>query len=365
MSTNFRTEVFNLCKLLWKKSASNEIRDLIKGMSVIVENKETGEKTECLHGNFAYIAKHSNNEFHGYIFLDDNIEGQQFPPFFKPEHLTSRERQLIEQGHKTLTRLVDLCLSDIAGKSKIVSDSLNPYFLYKDVNISNDTASILSDEELMPAVTAFKNGKTYKALMDSDFEKLFNKIDIERMHWLIHSMESEINQSLGEDVKKDLSDFSMKLHTKLNDITDVMFAFSILFLALRSSLKFCCRLLYRAICNVDLLVLNDDNIINIEKRAITVVSEFYKVMAQEFFIDYTGSEMGSILLIDCNPPTGVHIHEFGLLIAQTTNFGGEFGPSAKYSFITVNDELIHIHKLVEEVIKVGLLHISCTNAVPT
>lgn len=359
MPTNFRTEVFKLCNILRKKSASNEIRDLIRGMSVIVDNKET------LHGNLAYIAKHSNNEFHGYIFVDDNIEVQQFPPFFKLEHLSSRERQLLEQGHKTLTRLVDLCLSDVAGKSKIVADSLNPYFLYKDVNTSKDTASILSDEELMPAVTAFKDGKTYKALMDSDFEKLFKQIDIDRMHGLIHVMESEINQSLGEDVKKDLSDFSMKLHTKLNDITDVMFAFLIMILALRTSLKLCCRLLYRAICDVELLVLNDDNIINIEKRSITIVSEFYKVLTQEMFIDYTGSEMGSILLIDCNPTTDSHIHEFGMLIACTTTFAGEFGPSAKYSFITVNDELIHIHKLVEEVIRVGLPPISYHNEMPT
>ena len=64
--------------------------------------------------------------------------------------------------------------------------------------------------------------------------------------------------------------------------------------------------------------------------------------------------MGSILLIDCDLPHGIHIHEFGMLIAQTLNFAGEFGESAKYSVVTVDEELIHIHHLVDEVLKVGL-----------
>jgi len=38
---------------------------------------------------------------------------------------------------------------------------MNPYFLYKKIKISEDTKSLLSDDELMPAVYAFKKGATY------------------------------------------------------------------------------------------------------------------------------------------------------------------------------------------------------------
>ena len=65
------------------------------------------------------------------------------------------------------------------------------------------------------------------------------------MRGLVSILEKEINQSLGEEISKDIKDFSMKLHTKLDDITDVMFAFSVLMLALKNSLKISCRLLYR------------------------------------------------------------------------------------------------------------------------
>ena len=354
MPTDFRTEIFKLCKKLQKDETSKKIGKMIHDMSVVVESKKVGEKITDSRSDFAYLAKHSNTEFHGFMFLDDNLEKLEIPHFLKPEHLTQEQRILIERGHKTLIRFIDLCLFDIASKSNRVANSMNPYFLYREVNISENTTTLLSDDELIPAVLAFKKGKVYKALMDANFTKLFNKIDIHSMRTLISLLENEINRSLGEDISKDLKDFSIKLHSKLDNITDVMFAFSILILALKKSLTLSCRLLYRAICSIDLFVLNDDNIINIEKRTSTVVSEFYKVFAQDIHLDFSGSEMGSILLIDCDLPHDIHIHEFGMLISQTLNLAGEFGTSAKYSFVTVNEELIHIHRLVEEVLTIGL-----------
>ena len=354
MSTNFRTEVFKLCKKLRKDEASQKIRKMIYDMSVGIESNEIGEKFTDSRNDFAYMSKHSNTEFHGFIFLDENIEKIDIPNFFNVEHLSSAERILIEQGHKTLTRFIDLCLSEIASESNEVADSMNPYFLYKEVSVSENVSTLLSDEELIPAISAFKNGRVYKVLMDANFIKMFKKIDIDAMRGLVSILEKEINQSLGEEISKDIKDFSMKLHTKLDDISDVMFAFSVLMLALKNSLKISCRLLYRAICDIDLFVLNNDNIISIEKDVSTVVSKFYKIFAQEITLNFSGSDMGSILLIDCDLPHGIHIHEFGMLIAQTLNFAGEFGESAKYSVVTVDEELIHIHHLVDEVLKVGL-----------
>lgn len=359
MLTSFRSEVFKLYKKLQKDETSQEIGKMIHDMSVVVESKEIGQKVTNSRNDFAYMAKHSNTEFHGYVFLDDNIERIEIPHFFKPEHLSPEERTLIERGHRTLTRFVDLCLADIAFESNGVANSMNPYFLYKEVSISESVTALLSDDELMPAVSAFRNGTAYKALMDANFTKLFSRIDINSMRALIGVLEKEINQSLTEDVSKDLRDFSMRLHSKLDNITDVMFAFSVLMLALKMSLKLACRLMYRAICGIDLFVLNENNIINIEKRTSTVVSEFYKVFAQDIHPDFSGSEIGSVLLIDCDLPHDTHIHEFGMLIAQTLNLAGEFGSSAKYSFVTVNEELIHIHQLVREVLRVGLPIIDC------
>lgn len=359
MPTDFRREVFTLCKKLQKNDSAQEIGTFIHNLSTIKESAETGKVAKSLHGDFAYLAKQSNNEFHGYLFLDDNIDSIDLPMFLKAEHLSCEERKLIEQGHKTLTRFVELCLSDIAQKSTAVAESMDPYFLYKKVVISQTAESLISDEEISLAVSAFKNGAVYKALMASNYAEMFSRIKIADMRALIGVTEKEINQSLGEDIATDLKDFSFRFHssginpTSVN-ITDVMIAFSILISALRKSLQLSCRLLYRAICGADLFVLNNDNIINIEKKSANAVCEFYKVLAQDFPLDFVGGEMGSVLLIDCDPSPDMHIHEFGMLVAETLNFAGEFGQTAKYSFVTVDEELIPIHHLTKSILQTGL-----------
>lgn len=144
------------------------------------------------------------------------------------------------------------------------------------------------------------------------------------------------------------------LKFRMRPISTAMLAFSILMLALKTSLKLSCRLLYRAICGVNLFILNNENIINIEKEATTAICKFYKVFSQDIAFDFAGGAMGSIILMDCDLPNDTHIHEFGMIIAETLNFASEFGETAKYSFVTVDSEMIHIHPLVKEILRVGL-----------
>lgn len=354
MATNFRSEVFKLCKKLQLNETAKEIAGIIETMSVVKDSEVVGERASDPRNDFAYLAKHSNTEFLGFVYLDDNIGKIALPHFFDPEHLWPQERTSIERGHKTLIRFAELCLSDISAESKDIAGLMDPYFLHKQVQISEDAEPLLSDDELAVAARAFKNGAAYKALMTANFVKLLQKVDINGLRTLVALLDKEIEKSLGEDVTKDLRDFSMKLHSKFDNMSDVMFALCILMLSLQISLKLSCRLMYRAICGIDLFVLNNDNIINIEKNVGTLVSEYYKVFAQEIHPDFSGSAMGSILLIDCNLPHDEHIHEFGMLVAETLNLVGEFGESAKYSFVTVNDELIPIQKLVKAVLAVGL-----------
>lgn len=351
---NFRKEIFELCNKLLKEDAAQEIKQLIYKMSVSKESVDTGETEKNIHGDFAQVAKHSNNEFHGYLFLDDNIGLINLPNFFTVEHLSTDERVLIEKGHKTLTRFVELCLSDISDKSSAIGEWMNPYSNYKPVNISTESHSLLSDDIFRPAVEAFKNGKIYKSLVVTDFTHLFEKIEKEQLRLLFGSVEQEISQSLGEDVAKDLKDFTLRLNSKYSNNNEAILAIIILIVALKSSLSLACHVLYRAICGVDLFLLNNDNIISIEKNISTVLCQFYKVFSQDFMIDYSGSEIGSILLLDCDLPYDKHLHEFGMLISQTLNLGGEFGESAKYSFVTVNEEMVCIHHLTDEIIRIGI-----------
>ena len=78
------------------------------------------------------------------------------------------------------------------------------------------------------------------------------------------------------------------------------------------------------------------------------------MFSQDSILDHNGSEMGSVILMDCDLPCNAHVHEFGMLISQTINFAGEFGESYKYSFVTIDEEMIHIHCLTNKIIKNGI-----------
>ncbi len=356
MKSNFRSEVFKLCNSLQKNSVAKEIGTLIHDLSVSVGNKQAGFLKNTLHGDFAYIAQHSHNQFQGYLFVDDNADTLELPSPFRLEHLTEDERILIERGHITLKRFVNLCLKEIREKSKIVSEAINPYFLFKDVSCNQLVKPLLSDDEMCSAVNAFKAGKVYKALIDSKFEYVFRKIDKSKMSVLVGTMEKEISKCFGEDISSDLREFSIKLmeKNKYEDATDVMFSFVILMIALKESLGVACQLFYEAICGGDLIVLNNDNIINIENKSSNMICKRYKVLIQGMYISHISNSIGSVLLIDCDSTYGGHIHEFGMITEKTCSFTESMGNTTKYAFVILNEEMIYIYNMTENIIKIGL-----------
>lgn len=354
MKGNFRGEVFKLCNILLNNDKAKAIGSLIYDLSVSTENVQTGLIKHRLHGDFAYVAQHSNNQFQGYLFVDDNIDILEIPTPFRVEHLSRDERILIEQGHMTLIRFIEMCLEEISKESKVVAEAMNPYFLFQNVECDPSVGSILTDEEMSSAVKAFKGGATYKTLIDSKFEYVFKKIDKSALQVLMGTTEKEINMSFGEEIPSDLKDFSIRFMGMNKDVPDIMLAFTILMYALKESLRIACQLLYEAICGIDLQVINNDNIINIEKQISNTLYKEYKVLIQGICMSHAGKSVGSILLMDCDPSDKVHLHEFGMITSMTQNFSMDMGETTKYTFITINEELINIQNITNSIINVGL-----------
>lgn len=360
MNSTFRSEVFKLCKILQKKDEAKQIGELIHNLSVSSENKITGEVRHTLHGDFAYVAKHSRNQFQGFLFVDDNVDKLKFQIPLKIEPLTKSERELIERGHRTLIKFIEMCLDDISKKSLIVAEAMNPYFLFKEVIYDDSLESLLTDDEMAYAVKLFKEGKIYKTLIASKVEKLFENIDKQKMSILIGTLEKEIGKCFDENIPSDLREFSYRLIQKkqYKDITDVMLSFCILIIALKESLSVICQLFYEAICGADLIVLNNDNIIRIENRSVNSICETFKVLIQGMCYNYSSDGVKSILLLDCDPANEKHIHEFGVITAITCSFSADMGNTTKYTFATLDEEMIYIKKLTDDIIRVGLLDIS-------
>ena len=355
MSLSFRNEVFTLCKKAQKNMAAKEISSTITALKITKGDISSGEIPRNPHGNFVQLAEHSNNQFHGYLFVDDNADIIQLPAFLSIKRLSNEERMAIEKGHKTLTRFVELCLNDMRGKSPIIADAISPYFLYKSVTLNNDSISLFEDSEYDNLVKAFKSGKVYKAVYDSDIDR-FSKTIINKnnLQAIMAIMEKEFSTGYNEDIPPDLSALSVRLLNKQLNAPDILYAYAIMIYALKESLRMACQLLYGAICGGDLVVLNNDNLISIENRTSSQICNFYKVFVQGALFSVVGNLVGDVLLMDCDDSTNNHIHEFGMVTSTTIQLAGEFGQTSKISFVIVDNELIPISNITNTILSHGL-----------
>ncbi len=354
MSQSFRNEIFTLCKELQKNEKNKEISDIIKSLRFSKGDAATKEKPNNSHGDFAQLAEQSNSQFHGYLFVDDNVDKIQSPAFIGIKHLSAEERYVIEKGHKTLTHFIDLCLNDIRNKSSIIGDAISPYYLYKSVMMRDDSPSLLDDSAYDLAVKAFKNGWLYKALYSADIDNLAKLLNTEKLQIVISKIENEFNTGYNNETSSNLNAFAMRLLTKELSAPDMLFAYVIVIYALKESLRLACQLLYDAICGGDLVVLNNDNLIRIENRVSSQICEHYKVFVQGIMFGFIGNLVGDILLIDCDVSTDEHIHEFGMVTSTTLQFGREFGETSKISFVVVDKALIPIFNITNAILRHGL-----------
>lgn len=345
---DFRKEVFSLCKTLQFNDQSVIIREELK--ELITSNSENFGQGVSV---YSQSGPYTNNEFHGYLFLDENLDRLSFSKLIRAEHLSEEKRYFIEQGHSTLLTFVNMCLEDIKKESIICGTVLNPYSVYKEINISVDSRPILDKSNFTAAAASFKQGKIYQALIQSNFMSLFGHMKLGELGTIMSDFDKILNANMSTEVDENIKNFYFKLEQKDECVSKYLLTYVILMCALRSSLALACRLLFRAICGLDLIVLNRDNIISIDKNVSTVLCDYYQVLAQEIKSDFTQSFLGSLLLLDCELPHK-HIHEFGMPIELSITFASEFGESSKYSFVTVNEEMVFIHNLTDEILRVGL-----------
>lgn len=354
MSQSFRNEIFTLCKELQKKENVKEVSDTIKSLKFTKGEIATEDISKNLHGNFAQLAEQNNSQFHGYLFVDDNADKIQQSAFINIKHLSAEERCVIEKGHKTLTRFIDLCLNDIRNKSSIIGDAINPYYLYRSVIVSDDSPSLLDDSAYDLAVKAFKNGRLYKALYSADIDNLAKILNTEKLQLVISQIETEFNTGYNDETPSHLKAFAMRFLNKELNVPDILYAYAIVIYALKESLRMASQLLYDAICGGDLVVLNNDNLIKIENRVSSQICEHYKVFVQGIIFSIIGNLIGDILLIDCDISTDEHIHEFGMVTSTTLQFRKEFGETSKVSFVVVDKELIPIFNITDTILRHGL-----------
>lgn len=352
MSTSFRNAVFNLCKELSTNSDALDVRSTIHDMSVVITTKEDDPKVwkRPPHGDLAQIASHHRIQFMGYLLADESVEDINKTQPFQATHLNCDERKTIEAAHKALLLFISECVQDIKNKYPKAYLLIDPYSLYRSPQNKTDAESFLSKQDIADCVRAFKAGKIYKKLFENDTLQILESADENAIRQL-----SAIQQKqFGEDfnaISKETDGFINRIQSNTGiTLPDLLMVSSTYCYALKKSLMIALQMLYDAIVGHDMLVMDNENIINIETREKNSIYEKYAILIQGATWGNRGGDVGSIVLLSCNPSDYDQIKNFGIVFSLTVSFVGEFGDTSKITMVTVDDELNEIHILTDTII---------------
>lgn len=342
---SFRTELFQLCKVIQKDDNTKMIRDLIHNLSTIKE----GEELKPNGADFKQVAQHSNNQFYGYLYTNEHIQDyKSIFPQIAP--LSTDEIFLLSRAHATIIALIDGCLSEFKKDYPRIYLAINPYSKYKPIN-QNEETSLIKADNYEKAITAFKSSALYQKLYTSNINVFFEELRAEDINMMFTVLEKELNNCPLDKIPESIENFMKCLYTDYKEMPEILMAEIILILGLRKSLENACSLLFTALIGEDLIVLNNDNIINIEKNSSNSLYKIMRLVCNGIFLKTNTKTVGDITLVDCTPYDDYHIHEFGYINSYTANWDQEMGETSKITIVIIDDLLNPISTLTNQIIK--------------
>lgn len=342
---SFRSEIFQLCKVIQTDDNTKMISELVHNLSVTINDKEL-----IPHGaDFKQVAQHSNNQFYGYLYTNEHVQDyKSIFPQIAP--LTHDNIHLLSRAHTTIMALIDGCLSEFKKDYPSIYLAINPYSKYKPIN-QNEETSFLKAEKYEKAITAFKSSALYQKLYTSNINAFFEEIHTEQINIMFSVLEEEMNKCPLDRIPESIENFMKCLYNGYKEMPDVLMAEVILILGLRKSLENACSLLFTALVGEDLIVLNNDNIINIEKNSSNSLYKIMRLVCEGIIWKTNTKTVGDITLVDCNPYDDYHIHEFGYINSYTASWNQEMGDTSKITLVMIDDLLNPIYTLTDKVIE--------------
>lgn len=334
----FREAVFELCNKLKGIDDFAAVRDTMTSLCFAQSN---APKAFDLKRDVAYNGVRLNAEFFG-ILLAFEKQLTSFEGADKSKiSLSQEEYQALVFGNYCLMNFVEMCLSEISETNPIVAEPIHPYsfFLPIDLPKFSYTFDFSIFEE---AVSSFKNTTVYKALTGSNVLQAFASIPADQLWQLFLLLDRDIIKSPMDKVSDDIialkiRERSFRPNSHIN-LVDGFTLISFKLLALREMLSNAVRLMYNAILGVNLSVIDENNLINIEKDSSNTIYSYKTILIQGSLINPFEDIIKSIILLTIEHGN-IKIHEFGSIRSATINFASTEGDTSKLSYCKIDDEL--------------------------
>lgn len=353
MESDFRSSVFRLCKKLQSDPRTEAVRNTIHNLHVAAQTDNVTQMPKPGHGDLGYIARNQHLQFLGYLLTDEAVEkiNQQQP--FQATHLEKAERSLVEEAHETIVFFIQSCMEDLTAKYPRSSLLIDPYFQYKRYSKKTEATCFLQTEEIADCIAAFKAGKVYQKLINNDALIVLENVNEDLIRQLSSIQRKQYEKDM-DTVSKETEEYLMRLHTKqMPEIADVLLTYCTYCYALQGALQIASQMIFDAILNVSMAVMNNNNIIELTNHTNDIIYEKYEVLLNDIIIGIENG-VGNIALLVCETPAAHKIKDFGIITSLTLNLISEFGSTSKVTMITVDKELNRIHSFTDAIMETDL-----------
>lgn len=343
---NLRKEVFEVCKLL---KCDKRFDPLRKTMFNLMTFKGNDDKSINIKNDIANSGKRLNSEFFGILLafekqltVFNNVDPMQ-------AKLSEEEYYYLSFGNYILNSFVNACIDEISKINSSIAAVLNPYAFY--VKIATNNTQYNFDLSIFNnAINAFKNINVYKDLLHSNFLQVLNNAPQGAIFQLVQVLEKNIMGIPVDNVPNDIfalkmREMNFKRQTKINK-EDAIALISFKILALREIIMNAVSLIYSAMLGLNITVINEDNLIDIEKNGSNVIYKYKTVLIQDVLMNPYKDILKDIVLLDINKGN-IKIHEFGSVRSATLSFNQIEGHTTKISFCEIDDELNPIFNLTK------------------
>ncbi len=339
---DFRSEVFNLCKVIQKKEETNVVNETY--LRLFSSKSEEGLLPKYLM--FHQAAKHGNNQFYGYLYANEHIDDYK-PVLQGITPLPDEDIKIFARAHATIYALIKECVKEIEISNPKIAEAMDPYSKYNPITIPAEEP-FLAEEEYKKVAKAFRESKLYKKLINSSINALVEELKPELLYTMFMVFEKEIEQCPLDVVPEIIKQL---LVTKFEKIEEILLAETLMIFALQKSLANACSLLYTALVGDDLLVFNNDNIFNIDKDYSNSLRKVIELSASGIFLSGKSNTVGDIMLVDCDLYHGRHMHEFGFIQSYSAIFNVEMGHASKVTMMVVDNLLNPYYLLTNKIIE--------------
>ncbi len=310
------TATFNLCKSFAKLPISPDLRELILDLNLF------GEGRQVNRSDIGFLARKQNAQFYGYLFIDEKRD--TLIEFYKKlPQITEREKALLLKGHSILTVLNDLCLKELRIMYPNLSAALNPYgHLRSALRVQRvDVTDCIDKREYLETASAFKSTIEHRYLITHPCSEEIKRMSEAESLKVVNTVSGKISDCDIHSAPTNILDF--KTFVRHDSRQYHIFKFFVTVLALREMLANMNQVLFKAMIGEPFMVLNNNNMVNLEKYTKNVLGESFTVLFRPRDIPY--DVMGNIVLMDCQMSGNCHLHKFCRIESTSLSFSRKPG----------------------------------------